>query len=57
MYNDFDNYTQRLDNVEKTNEILKDLRFILDGYPDGKRIIGDTRDKVLDRLKKRNWVC
>lgn len=52
VYNDFDNYTQRLDNVEKTNEILKDLRFILDGYPDGKRITGETRDKVLDRLKK-----
>ena len=43
VYNDFDNYTQRLDNVEKTNEILKDLRFILDGYPDGKRITGETR--------------
>ena len=52
IYNDFDNYSQRLDNVEKTNEILKDLRFILDGYPDGKRITGETRDKVLDRLKK-----
>ena len=46
----FKNYLQTL--IRKTNEILKDLRFILDGYPDGKRITGETRDKVLDRLKK-----
>ena len=52
VYNDFDNYSQRLDNVEKTNEILKDLRFILDGYPDGKRIVGDVRYQVIDRLKQ-----
>lgn len=52
IYNDFDNYTQRLENVEKTNEIIFDLREFLKGYPDGKRIIGDVRKQVLERLKK-----
>lgn len=52
IWNDFDNYAERLESVEKTNEILKDLRCILDGYPDGKRITGEIRDNVLNRLKK-----
>ena len=53
IYNDFDNYSHRLDNVEKTNAILEDLRTILKGYPNEKRIIGETREKVLELLKKQ----
>ena len=52
IYNDFDNYSQRLDNVEKTNNIIGDLRQILKDYPDAKRIVGDVRYQVIDRLKQ-----
>ena len=52
IYNDFDNYSQRLDNVEKTNNIIGDLREILKDYPDAKRIVGDVRYQVIDRLKQ-----
>ena len=31
IYNDFDNYTQRLENIERTNEILDLIRPIVEG--------------------------
>ena len=44
--------TKALDNVEKTNNIIGDLREILKDYPDAKRIVGDVRYQVIDRLKQ-----
>ena len=29
IYNDFDNYCQRLENIDKTNQLIRDLRVIL----------------------------
>jgi adenine-specific DNA methylase len=29
IYNDFDNYRQRLENIDKTNQLISDLRVIL----------------------------
>lgn len=54
IYNDFDNYSERLRNVEKTNTILDQLRPILSGYPDGKMISEPIRSRIIDLLTKAN---
>ena len=54
VYNDFDNYNIRLSNVDKTNALLADLRLILGDYPKDKRIIGKTKDLIIQRLSVEN---
>jgi hypothetical protein len=59
IYNDFDNYRERISNIDKTNQLIADLREILKGSPTDKRIVGDFRVKVLDRVKledKKGYV-
>ena len=51
VYNDFDNYRQRIANIDKTNQLIADLRVILKDSPTDKRIVGDFRDKVLERVE------
>lgn len=50
IYNDFDNYRLRLDNIDKTNLLITDLRAILDLYPKDAKIQGKVRESVLQRL-------
>jgi site-specific DNA-adenine methylase len=50
IYNDFDNYRERIANIDKTNALLADLRVILKDYPKDGRIIGTHRDVVLNRI-------
>lgn len=52
IYNDHDNYRQRLENVARTNNILAELREVLKDYPRGERITSPLRDKVLEILKR-----
>lgn len=52
VYNDFDNYRKRLENIPATNALLADLRRIVKGWPKLKAITGDTRDKVFARIEK-----
>ncbi|WP_306353720.1 DNA adenine methylase [Flavobacterium sp. '19STA2R22 D10 B1'] len=52
IYNDFDNYTERLKNIDNTNRILTDLREILKDYPKDKMIKNDHRELVLNRIKQ-----
>ena len=52
VYNDFDNYRQRLANIPATNAPLSDLRRIVAGVPRKKRITGEAREKVLARLER-----
>jgi hypothetical protein len=47
VYNDFDNYRQRIANIDKTNQLIADLRVILKDSPIDKRIDGEFREKVL----------
>lgn len=54
VYNDFDNYQERLINVDKTNALIADLRTILKDYPKDKIITGSFRESVLNRIKKEN---
>lgn len=52
VYNDFDNYRERLNNISATNALLADLRHIVEGCPRLKPITGETRDKVFARIEK-----
>jgi hypothetical protein len=51
IYNDYDNYRDRLKNIDKTNQLISDLRILLKNYPKDQRIIGDIRDQVMDRIQ------
>lgn len=51
IYNDFDNYTQRLLNIDKTNKLLSDIRTLLIGTPrDKSRIDNMTKAKIMQRI-------
>ena len=52
LYNDYDNYRERIQNIPKTNRLLNDLKAILKDYPKDQRIIGEVRDQVIDRIYK-----
>lgn len=52
VYNDFDGYRQRLDNIPRTNALLGDLRSIVGDIPHCKPIKGATRDMVLKRIEQ-----
>lgn len=52
IYNDFDNYCQRLENIDKTNQLIRDLRVILKNHPKDSRIQGVARDQVIQRIKQ-----
>lgn len=60
IWNDFDNYTERLANISKTNEILSDIRGIVGDYPDIQRIVGEKRERILERLSQEkgfvDWI-
>lgn len=51
IYNDFDNYRERLENIDKTNEVLTDLRLLLKDYPKDSRITRVVRDEVIERIR------
>ena len=51
VYNDYDNYRARLAHIPQTNALLADLRKIVGGLPKHKRIDGEMREKVLERLR------
>lgn len=51
VYNDFDNYRQRLEHIPLTNVLLSDLRQITKGVPREKSITGEIREKVFARLE------
>lgn len=53
IYNDFDNYTQRIDNIERTNEILDLIRPFVEGVETLKRVPDEKRKKILDVLSEQ----
>lgn len=51
IYNDFDNYTERLLNIEMTNKLLADIRLLLVDTPRDKcRIDNATKVKIMQRI-------
>ena len=53
IYNDYDNYTQRLENIERTNEILDLIRPFVEGVETLKRVPDEKRKKILDLISEQ----
>ena len=51
VYNDFDNYRQRLENIDRTNALLVELRAMVKDCPRGKLLPPDVRLAILRRLE------
>lgn len=52
VYNDFDGYRKRLENIPATNALLADLRQITAGLPRDKSITGKVREEIFQRIEK-----
>lgn len=52
VYNDFDNYRKRLAHIPQTNRLLADLRSIVGNLPKNKRVVGEMRERVFERLER-----
>lgn len=50
VYNDYDNYRGRLENIERTNVLLSDLRHLTKKCPRHKRLDEKTGRAVLERI-------
>ena len=51
IYNDYDRFSERLANINKTNQLIADVREILKGSVPDKKIADDFRQKVIDRVE------
>lgn len=51
VYNDFDNYRKRLQNIPRTNQLLADLREIIKGWDNKARITGSVREAIIKRVE------
>ena len=51
IYNDFDNYTERLRNVSRTNKLLSDIRPLFAGFSDNQRLDDVTTKQILSRIQ------
>lgn len=59
VYNDFDNYAERLANIGKTNALLTEIRPLLADAPKDKKVPDDIKQKVLEvvlRADKAGFV-
>lgn len=52
IYNDFDNYRERLNAIPQTNELLAKIRLMLNTWPKDKRITECTKQKLLKLIKR-----
>lgn len=52
VYNDYDNFKQRLNSIAKTNMLLEQLRIVLANYPRKQAITGQTRVDVFEVIKQ-----
>ena len=50
VYNDFDDYHIRLENIERTNKLLAELRVALKDYKKDTKITGETYTEVINIL-------
>lgn len=52
VYNDYDNYSQRIEHIDTTNALLTDIRAIIDDTPKSSRLPMQTVRKILDAVRK-----
>ena len=57
VYNDFDNYRRRLENIPRTNLLLADFRRMVEGVPRYKALPKDIREEVFRRIEReeKEW--
>ena len=57
VYNDYDNYCHRLENIPRTNLLLSDFREITAGLPRHKLIPQEIQLKIYERIEKeeKEW--
>ena len=54
IYNDYDNYCERLAHIEQTNELLRDFRELLCDVPADTKIAEPLKTKILKKLSAEN---
>lgn len=52
IYNDFDNYRLRIDNIPRTNRLLESIRSIASQFDRHKPITGDAREQIFALLEQ-----
>lgn len=52
IWNDFDNYSERLANISKTNKLINDLREIIGDYTRKTMITPPLKTLILEKIKK-----
>ena len=52
IYNDYDNYSERLANIEVTNEILQAIEPITKKYKKNEKVSGEDREKIIKNYGK-----
>lgn len=53
IYNDYDNFRQRLEHIEQTNELLDILRPLVREVPTDKKVPNETRAEILRIFRER----
>lgn len=56
VYNDFDNYSKRLQNIDKTNELIEEIRKIVKEIPNKFRIPTEIKNRILEVVKSKDHV-
>ncbi|QWA38873.1 DNA adenine methylase [Chryseobacterium sp. ZHDP1] len=54
IYNDFDNYKERLENITKTNHLLSDIRKIVETLDKDEKLSVKYKNLILDRIAKES---
>lgn len=52
VYNDFDNYSFRIENIDYTNAVINDIRELVKDCPKDKKINEPVKQAILKRIKK-----
>lgn len=52
IYNDFDDFRQRLENINRTNTLLGEIRDIVKNFPRKEKLPSEIKDKILQLLEE-----
>ncbi len=52
VYNDYDDYRQRIKAIPRTNAMLADFRVVVEGLPRHKPITGVARERIFERIEQ-----
>ena len=52
IYNDFDNYRRRIENIPRTNRLLSLIRQLAEPFPRHKPICGEARERIFKLLEQ-----